>query len=428
MNPRTNMVIVKGEIKTAEIDSCVYNKDTQKWSVKFNNGKSYPYLYSNVEKLENPEVLNPGMYHIGREGREFFDVEAIYVFKGAAESYWHICFGDGSERDYRQSDLRIKESCLNQRQSANVFEYLKQIAGLSDLRNEETGEKLLSKRFDKITFVDGNVALAKYLNPSSLKQKRTGQYIPIFPFGCNNSQYKAVKNAMENQISVIQGPPGTGKTQTILNIIANILMQGKTVQIVSNNNSATENILEKLSSPKYNLGFIAAMLGSSDNKKKFVENQDTNYPDFSLWKINEDSHDLRKIIAEKSIQLKTVFDRREKLACLRRELSQLVTEQEYFKQYVEESAVDTDNIKLKRKLSSRQWMLLWQECRLVSEEKKTIGFWFKIRALIQYGVIDWKFYKQEISNIITPFRPSIMLQSRQSCLRRLRTLKSIWKA
>ena len=82
-----------------------------------------------------------------------------------------------------------------------------------------------------------DVALAKYLNPSSLKGKRTGrEYIPIFPFGCNNSQYKAVKNAMENQISVIQGPPGTGKTQTILNIISNILMQGKTVQIVSNNN------------------------------------------------------------------------------------------------------------------------------------------------------------------------------------------------
>ena len=33
-----------------------------------------------------------------------------------------------------------------------------------------------------------------------------------------------VKNALENQISVIQGPPGTGKTQTILNIIANLLI------------------------------------------------------------------------------------------------------------------------------------------------------------------------------------------------------------
>mgnify|MGYP002290444529 FL=1 len=60
----------------------------------------------------------------------------------------------------------------------------------------------------------------------------------------------AVKRAMENRISVIQGPPGTGKIQTILNIIANILLQGKTVQIVSNNNSATENVYDKLASPK----------------------------------------------------------------------------------------------------------------------------------------------------------------------------------
>lgn len=137
---------------------------------------------------------------------------------------------------------------------------------------------MLAKRFKKISFVSNDVALAKYLNPTSLQvNKKRREYIPIFSFGCNNSQYKAVKNAMENQISVIQGPPGTGKTQTILNIIANILMQGKTVQIVSNNNSATENVYEKLSSPRYKLGFVAATLGSSKNKKLFVEHQDTNY-------------------------------------------------------------------------------------------------------------------------------------------------------
>ena len=61
---------------------------------------------------------------------------------------------------------------------------------------------------------------------------------------------------MENQLSIIEGPPGTGKTQTILNIIANILMNGKTVQVVSNNNSAIQNVYEKLSSSKYNLEFI----------------------------------------------------------------------------------------------------------------------------------------------------------------------------
>ena len=405
MNTRYYMVIIKGEIKTSEIMSCVYNRNTQEWDVKFNTGKTYSYAYSNVKKLTKPDVLNPNMYRISRDGREFFAIKAIYVFRSACESYWHICFGDGSERDYHRSDLHIIESCLNQGTSSNVFEYIKQIADLSNIRNEETGEKLLYNRLAKISFVDSNVALAKYLNPSLLQEKRIGrEHIPIFPFGCNNSQYKAVKNAMENQISVIQGPPGTGKTQTILNIIANILMQGKTVQIVSNNNSATGNVYEKLSSSKYKLGFIAATLGSSKNKKGFIENQDPDYPDFSHWEINENPDDLQKKIAEQSIRLKTVFDKQEKLACLRQELSQLVTEQEYFNQYVEESDVNTDNIKFRKKLLSKQWMELWQECQLISEEKNDIGFWFKIKGFLKYGVTDWNFYKQDISKIITTFQ------------------------
>lgn len=163
MDTRYYMVIIKGEIKTSEIMSCGYNRNTQKWDVKFNNGKTYSYAYLNVKKLTDPEVLNPNMYRISREGREFFDVNAIYVFRSGSESYWHICFGDGSERDYRRNDLHIIESCLNQSQSSNVFEYIKQIAGLSNLKNEETGEKLLSKKFDKISFVGSDVALAKYL-------------------------------------------------------------------------------------------------------------------------------------------------------------------------------------------------------------------------------------------------------------------------
>ncbi|MBQ2882896.1 MAG: AAA family ATPase [Alphaproteobacteria bacterium] len=405
MNTRYNMVIIKGEIKTSEIMSCIYNKDTKKWDVRFNNGKTYSYGYFNVEKLTEPAVLNPSMYSISREGREFFDITAIYVFSSTYDSYWHICFGNGSERDYRRSDLKIVESVLSQSQSANVFEYIKQIAGLSDIKNEETGEKLLAKRFEKISFVGNDVALAKYLNPSSLKTgKVKHEYIPIFPFGCNNSQYKAVKSAMENQISVIQGPPGTGKTQTILNIIANILMQGKTVQIVSNNNAATENVYEKLASPKYNLGFVAATLGSSKNKKEFVEHQDMNYPDFSSWKMEENSSELQKRISEQSIQLKTVFDKQERLACLRQEFSQLVTELEYFKQYIEESDVNTESIKFKKNLFSKSWMILWQECQLLSEEKKAISFLFKIKALFKYGITNWNFYKQDISKIITTFQ------------------------
>ena len=405
MNTKCYMVIIKGEIKTSEIQSCVYNRDDQKWHVRFNNGKIYSYGYLNVEKLTNPLVLNPNIYRISKDGRMFFCIEAIYVFRSRCESYWHICFEDGRERDYCQKELNIIESCLNQSQSANVFEYIKQIAKLNDIKNEATGEKLLVKKFEGISFVGNDVALAKYLNPSSLNiTKMNCEYIPIFPFGCNNSPYEAVKNAMENQISVIQGPPGTGKTQTILNIIANVLMQGKTVQIVSNNNTAIENVYEKLSLPKYNLGFIAAILGNSKNKKLFVEQQDTKYPEFSSWEIDENPNDLQKGIARQTSQLKTIFDSQERLAYLKQELSQLVTEQEYFNQYVGESDVNTERIKFKKKLSSRQWMILWHKCQWVSKEKKTISFLFRIKSFFKFGITDWNFYKQDISKIITTFQ------------------------
>lgn len=420
MNTRKHMIIIKGEIKTPEIRFCQYNANVQKMDVEFNNGKTYSYAYSNVEWLKEPIVLNPNIYRISRKGREFFGIEAIYVFRGTYDSYWHICFGDGSERDYRQSELRIVESCLNQSQTANVFEYIKQIANLSDLKNEETGEKMLAKKFERISFVGNDVALAKYLNPSSLQTNKVKrEYIPIFPFGCNNSQYKAVKRAMENQISVIQGPPGTGKTQTILNIIANILMQGKTVQIVSNNNSATENVYEKLASPKYNLGFVAATLGSSKNKKIFVEQQDRNYPDFSSWKIEENPSVLQKNISEKSMQLRNVFDKQERLAHLRQEHYQLTTELEYFNQYVGESNVDTNSIKFKKKLSSKRWMEMWQECQMISEEKQKIGIWFKMKAFFSYGITDLNFYKQDIAKIITTF------QAMYYCAKQLELAKEI---
>ena len=405
MDTRYYMIIIKGEIKTNEVMSCVYDTNTCKWNVEFNNGRSYQYAYTNVENLTQPDVLNPEFYHISREGRKFFDIKGIYVFRGKRESYWHICFKNGSERDYCERDLHITESCLTDKSSADVFQYIKKIAELSDIKNEETGEKLLPKRFDEITYVGNEVALAKYLNPSLLDtDKKMKEYVPIFPFGCNNSQYNAVKNAMENQISVIQGPPGTGKTQTILNIIANILLRGKTVQIVSNNNSATENVYEKLSSPKYNLGFVAATLGNSKNKKSFVEHQDAAYPDFTTWKIFEESDELHKKIEEQSARLKDFFDRQEELARLRQELSQLVTEHQYFNKYVEESDVNTDNIKFKKMLSSKQWMMLWQECQVISEEKKALGFWFKVKTFFKYGAIYWNFYKQEFSKIITTFQ------------------------
>lgn len=105
-------------------------------------------------------------------------------------------------------------------------------------------------------------------------------HLLIYPFGCNSSQKKAVENAFSKSLSVIQGPPGTGKTQTILNILANLLVHGKSAAVASNNNAATKNVSAKLEAD-CGLGWLVAVLGRSANRKAFFEN----LPEISLEKI-----------------------------------------------------------------------------------------------------------------------------------------------
>lgn len=404
MNTKKYMIIIKGEIKTRDVKFLEQDDASHKMNVTFNNRKTYSYTLDNVEFLENPKFLDPRKYHLSKDGKNFFSVEAIYEFVGKNATYIHVCFKNNVERDYYKSQLDIQESYLNKKDAANVFDYIKEISKLSNLKNESNGEQLLPKKFKKISFLRNDVALTKYLNPKSLKKSIDGEYMPIFPFGCNNSQYVAVKRAMENQISVIQGPPGTGKTQTILNIIANILIQGKTVQVVSNNNSATENVFEKLSSSKYNLGFIVATLGKSDNKTNFINNQKTNYPDFTSLKSDDIQDDFMQQVQEKSKKLKTVFDKQERLAQLNQELNRLKIERKYFNEYLNETNVTVDYTKYKRSMKSNKWMKLWQECQSISEVNKDIDFFLKLKFFFKYGLYNFSIYSLEISQIITTFQ------------------------
>lgn len=47
--------------------------------------KTYSYAYLNVEKLTDPDVLNPNMYRISREGREFLTLKQ-YMYLGVTTS------------------------------------------------------------------------------------------------------------------------------------------------------------------------------------------------------------------------------------------------------------------------------------------------------------------------------------------------------
>ncbi len=61
----------------------------------------------------------------------------------------------------------------------------------------------------------------------------------------DESQKRAVADAMNSRVSVITGAPGTGKTQVIENLLVNALIQGKKVLVASKNNKAVDNVKDR---------------------------------------------------------------------------------------------------------------------------------------------------------------------------------------
>ena len=57
----------------------------------------------------------------------------------------------------------------------------------------------------------------------------------------------------------------------------------------------------------------------------------------------EEFGEMRKKISEQSVRLKEFFDKQEKLAYLRQEISQLVTKQQYFNKYVEAKSAEWES-------------------------------------------------------------------------------------
>lgn len=350
-----SFIIIKGQPKAMQIERFQMGGNGV-YDVKFKSSpRTYHYRYNDVVWLKDVvwhDHLHCKVY-IG--GREQHNVEDIRSFQQGEQTHWRITFNNGYVQDYLHGSIQVVESCLADNIANNAFEFLKRIAQVNELGKDEEHGGILPALYDKIDFIDKELAAAPYLNPEEYHVKKHRVSDLIFPFGCNSSQEKAVTAAFENQISVIQGPPGTGKTQTILNIIANILVQGKTVMVVSNNNSATANVLEKLQ--KYGLGFIVAPLGKRENKEGFVNNQPVVPDELQTWSLSmTDSFQEKRRAGDTLKQLRKVFELQESLASAKQELKAIELEWEHFKQ---DNQIDEETYSPKRTAKSQRIMNLW---------------------------------------------------------------------
>lgn len=258
MNPHKNLILINKktyyEIKTKEVKYIKY--ENNKVLVTFNNNKTYTYNKNNVLWYYNPQEIDitNAVIYCDRERLQ----TPLKLLK--FEDWYALVYKNDYLKIYAVSSLQIIRDLKSSGKSVDLWQYFKELSAEVSLVLED-GKALLKSKYDRIHGIDPNTVLSKYLKGSELdRNEANSTAMIIYPFGCNVSQKTAVEKALNNQVSVIEGPPGTGKTQTILNIIANLIIQGKTMAIVSNNNSATQNVLDKLE--KNELHFFAAFLGS----------------------------------------------------------------------------------------------------------------------------------------------------------------------
>ena len=103
----------------------------------------------------------------------------------------------------------------------------------------------------------------------------------------DGSQIEALLNIINSKDSfVIQGPPGTGKSQTITNLIALELYQGKKVLFVSEKMAALEVVKAKLDN--VGLGSFCLELHKDNNKKDVIKDLFSSSENFNSDFLNYD--------------------------------------------------------------------------------------------------------------------------------------------
>ncbi len=392
MDVEKYLIFIRDQDKTPDIETCTYNNG--KWEIKYyGNSTVYPYNAHNVTQYKNPIKIDAQMNTVYHHQQPVLNVKKILQF----EQHTRLIFNDCSDKTYENSTLYVEQSSLSNNSTRDTFDYLSALAK-SESKPDDEQLSFLGKAYQEMTHIHPKSVLAHYLSGETPNHKEDNQTL-IFPFGLNASQKSATEKAFSEQLSIIEGPPGTGKTQTILNIIANAIIRNETVAVVSNNNSATMNVLEKLE--QYGFDFLAAYLGNKENQKAFFDHQIETLPSMDNWHLAEQEREsIQAQLQQSQLELDEMLQSQNRQAKLTYQLSAFQKEYTYFKDYMGDFNPKKFTFKSISRLNSNQVLQLLIRFMNHFKEGK-IKLRHKLYNIIFYGVIDFNLYKLAPETIVT---------------------------
>jgi Protein of unknown function (DUF4011)/AAA domain len=215
-------------------------------------------------------------------------VETIAPQKGDGDSLtYSVGRAEGHRYDWRIDLTEVTLANFNYKKMALVRDYTQLIDASKDLR-----------AFDRIFSIDPKEIVSD--KPTPLPLHRQWDVIPA-----DASQRAAIAYARSGRSFIIQGPPGTGKSQTITNLIADYVGEGKRVLFVCEKRAALDVVFHRLK--QANLGQMCCIIhDTQEDKKAFVLDLKEGY---EAWTR------LASPLAEAQLERQAIVEAHEKQQC-----------------------------------------------------------------------------------------------------------------
>ncbi len=352
----------------------------------YGDERVFSYSSSNISLQNDPKIIEND---VAIKGCVNLNVEKKVLFGNFLKIFYH----NSPESDLHRGDFEILKPHVSE-----ILNYLcetaKTVKTLPSEKDGSPANTLIAEALTKIQKVPLRSPLYAYLS-GTLRKGTPRLRNFIFPFPCNESQLNAVEQTFSNSLSLIQGPPGTGKTQTILNILLNAVIAGQKVAVVSNNNSAIRNVVEKLSRTD-GLDFITALLGNKENQDYFLNHQ----PEYPSW-LKEDIDFSRQEEEELHVlhrELKTLFEVQNRLKKKQSEFQKWKTEAKKFIQHY------PDIPQFSCDLHSEELLQLFIRCNMRYIRGKKLSVWFRLWQTVFRHNLNFAFWKQPLTKILNTLK------------------------
>ena len=227
-----------------------------------------------------------------------------------------------------------------------------------------------------LSVINDEYVVSKTKTEKLIKTNTNKEFFPITPLALSAAQEDVLRKIDENTLVSVYGPPGTGKSQTIVNLVAHLVANGKTVLVASRMDKATDVVADRLNG----LGapFLALRAGRLNYQKALSDK----LQDLVAQKIDLDS-DFENSIFVSPEDMKKHLDA---IAECRKKIEEIISyENQWQKIYTQR--IETEKITgkpqfLSEKLSSDKIDEIANLIELIENNKQSSNFILGIKDKI----------------------------------------------